>query len=141
MGSKSSSSKPLTLNVILIGPPACGKGTQANHLIEEYGVKQFSTGDILRNFVKSGSEEAQSLKTIMSSGGLVPDDTILKLLAAELITHKKNMDSKKKRDRRGGFLLDGFPRTLNQGKMVRLISVKSLIMTTLKAQEIFSDLI
>lgn len=103
------------LNVILIGPPACGKGTQGAHLIEEFGLKQYSTGDMLRAVVASGSELGLQLKDMMSRGELVPNEIIIRLLKEALLQHRSTEAYKLSK---GGFLLDGFPRTLVQAEKV-----------------------
>eukprot|EP01114_Cavostelium_apophysatum_P009281 TRINITY_DN22382_c0_g1_i1.p1 TRINITY_DN22382_c0_g1~~TRINITY_DN22382_c0_g1_i1.p1 ORF type:complete len:327 (-),score=61.30 TRINITY_DN22382_c0_g1_i1:305-1285(-) len=117
---RSSSPSPRrVINVVFIGPPACGKGTQASNLIHTYGMKQYSTGDILRGVVKRAKEGdvdektaelAGRLKEIMENGQLVPDDIILELLKEQLLKDRSTSTS--------GFLLDGFPRTLNQAQML-----------------------
>ena len=94
------------MNVILFGAPGAGKGTQANFLINEFDLTQISTGDMLREAVKSKTELGKKVETIMANGDLVPDDIIFSLISNRL----NNQDSK------NGFILDGFPRNLNQAK-------------------------
>jgi adenylate kinase len=94
------------MKLILIGPPGSGKGTQAMRLQRERGIKQLSTGDMLRAAVASGSKLGQQVKDIMEAGQLVPDETMVKMIA-ERIEHP---------DCETGFLLDGFPRTLAQAE-------------------------
>ncbi|MFA5763288.1 MAG: adenylate kinase [archaeon] len=94
------------LNLIFLGAPGAGKGTVAQAAVEKYGVIQISTGDLLREKVKDGSEEAKRLQDIMSSGQLVDDETIIALLKERL----------GRDDVHSGFVLDGFPRTLPQAK-------------------------
>ena len=91
------------MNVILLGPPGAGKGTQAQHLIVERGLVQLSTGDMLRQAIKSGSPVGLRAKAIMEAGELVPDEVVNQLIAARLDGPEK--------DSGRGFIFDGYPRT------------------------------
>jgi adenylate kinase len=91
-------------NLILMGPPGSGKGTQAKRLVERLGIPQISTGDILREAVASGSEIGKRAKAIMDRGDLVPDEVVIEIVRQRLT----------RPDCKPGFVLDGFPRTQPQ---------------------------
>ena len=96
------------LNLILLGPPGAGKGTQAQRLREDFDLPYFATGDILREAVGNGSELGRKAKEYMENGDLVPDDVICGVIM-------EGVDSPEAAD---GFLLDGFPRTIGQAEVL-----------------------
>jgi len=94
------------LNLILLGPPGAGKGTQAERLVEDFDLPYYATGDILRAAVAEGTELGRKAKEYMDRGDLVPDEVIVGVIG-------ERIDSPEALD---GFLLDGFPRTLGQAE-------------------------
>ncbi|MAI89106.1 adenylate kinase [Ponticaulis sp.] len=94
------------MNLILFGPPAAGKGTQAKRLVTEHGFIQLSTGDMLRAARSAGTELGERVAAIMDSGQLVSDEIVIELIEEQLDTHKDAP----------GFIFDGFPRTVPQAE-------------------------
>ena len=91
------------MNIILLGPPGAGKGTQAAKLVEDRNMIQLSTGDMLREARSSGTEMGKVVAEVMDRGGLVTDEIVIGLIREKL-----------QGDKKGGFIFDGFPRTLPQ---------------------------
>ena len=111
-------------NIIFIAPPAAGKGTQSNMLKEKFGYIHISTGDMLREAINSGSEIGKEVKNIIDKGELVSDDLIIKLVKDKLTSFEGKP-----------FILDGFPRTLNQAKSLDEILTDDYIVIYLDLDE------
>jgi adenylate kinase len=102
------------MRLILLGAPGAGKGTQATFICKRYGIPQISTGDMLRAAVKAGTPLGLAAKQVMDAGGLVSDDIIIGLVKERIA----------QTDCAGGFLFDGFPRTLPQADAMKLAGVR-----------------
>ncbi|MDD2246840.1 MULTISPECIES: adenylate kinase [Proteiniphilum] len=102
------------LNIVIFGAPGSGKGTQSARLVEKYGLKHVSTGEILRSEIRAGSQLGQLAESYMSKGELVPDDVVIDILE-ELIERNGKIK---------GFIFDGFPRTLTQGEALSKMLMK-----------------
>ena len=104
------------INIVLFGPPGSGKGTQAQHLIEKYNLKQISTGDLFRYNMKNDTELGKLAKSYIDKGQLVPDQVTIDMLIDEL---RKPTDA-------NGFIFDGFPRTAVQTEALETIVKEEL---------------
>ncbi len=102
------------VNIILLGPPGAGKGTQAKRLVDERGMVQLSTGDMLREAKTSGTEMGRLVAKVMDRGDLVTDEIVIGLIAEKLATPSV-----------GGFIFDGFPRTLRQADALGSLLAKT----------------
>ncbi|SPU46835.1 adenylate kinase [Brevundimonas diminuta] len=102
------------MNLILFGPPAAGKGTQAKRLVEERGMVQLSTGDMLRAAIASGSELGLKVKDVLARGDLVTDEIVIALIEARL----------PEAEAAGGAIFDGFPRTVAQAEALDAMLAK-----------------
>ncbi len=104
-----------SVNLILLGPPGAGKGTQAQMIVSRYRIPQISTGDILRSAVKEGTALGREAKAFMGKGQLVPDEVVIGIIDERL----------KAPDCNAGFILDGFPRTIAQAEALQNILPKT----------------
>ncbi len=102
------------MKIILLGPPAAGKGTQSAYLSEYYGIPAISTGSIIRNNISEGTELGTKAKSYIDAGQLVPDELVIDLVVNRL----KNEDCK------NGYILDGFPRTVAQAQAMDELGIK-----------------
>jgi adenylate kinase len=120
------------MKIILLGAPGAGKGTQAQFLMEKYGIPQISTGDMLRAAVKAGTELGKQAKQVMDSGGLVTDDIIIGLVKERI----------KEDDCKNGYLFDGFPRTIPQAQALQEqgIDIDAVIEIEVEDEEIVKRL-
>ena len=97
------------MNLILLGAPGAGKGTQAEKIVEKYGIPAISTGNIIRAALKEGTEMGLKAKSYMDAGQLVPDDVIIGIVTERLAED----------DCKNGYILDGVPRTIAQAEPTR----------------------
>jgi adenylate kinase len=105
------------MRLIVLGPPGAGKGTQSARLMQKYGIPQLSTGDMLRAAVVAATPVGRKAKALMDAGSLVPDDIVLNIIAERI----------EQPDAARGFILDGFPRTVNQAKSLdQLLRAKNM---------------
>jgi len=101
------------VNIILLGPPGAGKGTQAKRLVDERGMVQLSTGDMLREAKTSGTEMGRRVAAVMDRGDLVTDEIVIGLIEEKL-----------EKGAAGGFIFDGFPRTLKQADALAALLIE-----------------
>lgn len=120
------------MNLILLGPPGAGKGTQAQRLVASRGIVQLSTGDMLREEVASGSDLGRKVRDVMDSGTLVPDDIMIRIIAERL--DRGDIDN--------GFILDGFPRTTEQAVALdRILAEKNFRIDAVIAMEVDDEIL
>jgi adenylate kinase len=120
------------MRLILLGPPGAGKGTQAQRLVEKYGIVQLSTGDMLRAAVADGTPVGLKAKEIMARGELVPDDVVVAIVADRIA----------QRDARNGFILDGFPRTVAQAEALeRMLERKGMTLDAVVQLKVDEDIL
>ncbi len=120
------------MNIILLGPPGAGKGTQARLLMEGSGLVQLSTGDMLRAAVAAGSEVGKQARAVMEAGQLVSDEIVIGVVSERL----------DEPDTKTGVIFDGFPRTAAQAEALdRLLAEKGLVLDAVVAMEVDDDLL
>lgn len=118
------------LNLVLFGPPGCGKGTQSTKLIAKYNLIHLSTGDLLRSEIANGTALGLEAKKLMDQGLLVPDEVVIGMINSKLETNK---DAK-------GFIFDGFPRTITQAEALdQLLAHKNTSIKAMLALEVERD--
>ncbi|HSI91227.1 MAG TPA: adenylate kinase [Adhaeribacter sp.] len=116
------------LNLVLFGPPGAGKGTQSQKLINKYNLVHLSTGDLLRSEIAAGSELGLKAKALMDQGMLVPDEVVIGMIDNKLKEHQKSA---------GGFIFDGFPRTVPQAQALdKLMEANNTAITCMVALEV-----
>ncbi len=120
------------MNIILLGAPGVGKGTQAQFITEKFGIPQISTGNMLRGAIKAGSELGKKVKVVMDSGALVTDEIIIDLVKERIARD----------DCENGFLFDGFPRTIPQAQALldQGIEIQYVIEISVPEEEIITRL-
>lgn len=120
------------MNLILLGPPGAGKGTQAERLRKSHGLKQLSTGDMLRAQVASGSDLGSEAKSIIEAGKLVPDELVVRIVGDRL----------DQGDLGNGFILDGFPRTAEQARALdSMLATKGIPLDGVIEMKVDDDLL
>ncbi|RKX21466.1 MAG: adenylate kinase [Candidatus Zixiibacteriota bacterium] len=105
------------MNLLFLGPPGSGKGTQAVRVAKKFGLIHLSTGDVLRKAVKNGTELGLKAESFMKNGDLVPDEILIEVIEEKITSGKLNK----------GFILDGFPRTIPQAESLKMMLLKDNI--------------
>ncbi|MFW5832432.1 MAG: adenylate kinase [Prolixibacteraceae bacterium] len=125
------------LNLVLFGPPGAGKGTQAEYLINSFGLTHLSTGDLLRSEISNGTKLGKEAKSYMDKGELVPDAVVIGMIENRLESEKDT----------NGFIFDGFPRTVEQAKALDAVlntkgtPVSAMLSLEVEKQELINRLL
>lgn len=125
------------LNIILLGAPGSGKGTQAEQIIKHYNLVHLSTGDIFRSEIKAQTQLGKLVKSYMEKGELIPDHIVLKELYRRALIHKNS----------NGLILDGFPRNIQQGQMLdklfrkKKIGISLVVCLEVPEEELFARML
>jgi adenylate kinase len=117
------------MNIIFLGPPGIGKGTHAGIVAKTYGIPRISTGDILREEIKKGTDLGKEIKNYMDTGGLAPDELMI-----DIIKNRIRQD-----DCRKGFILDGFPRTVTQADELEDIAKIDLVLNLIAPHRVIIE--
>ena len=117
------------MNIIFLGPPGAGKGTQAQRICDALNIPQISTGDILRRAIKDGTETGLKAKSFIDAGKLVPDEVII-----DIVKERLAMD-----DCKGGYILDGFPRTVPQAEALETFATIDSVIELDVADQVLVD--
>jgi len=118
------------MKIVIVGPAGSGKGTQSELISKKYRVPQISMGDLLRDFAKGGSKKAKETKKLLEKGILVPDELTVRLIRKRI----------KKEDCRKGFILDGWPRNMNQVRLAKFLKIDHVIYLDVRTSELIKRL-
>jgi len=119
----------MTRNIVILGPPGVGKGTYAEFLSKKYGIPKISVGDLFRSAIKNRTELGKRIKNYVSSGELVPDETVIELVKNRL----------EEPDCKDGFLLDGYPRTVPQAEAMMNLKKIELALNFVAPDEVIME--
>jgi len=112
--------------VVIFGPPACGKGTQSQYIVKQFGYTYIATGEVLREEATAGTPEGQQAKKFMDAGDLIPDQLVMKMIQNKLLSQEAQ---------KNGWLLDGMPRTVSQSKLLDDLDCRPDLIINLEVAE------